>query len=108
MAVSLTSVVEEHVSNMLAKRSRGLRFRLTTKNDGCTGFAYVVNYADKVDADDDVFGNGRGKVIVDKRSLRQLDGTEVDFGQSNLLNSGFEFHNPNVRDECGWGEFVST
>ena len=108
MAVSLTEAAAQHVSNMLAKRGRGLGLRLATKKSGCTGFAYVVDYADEIKSDDHVFENGGVKVIVDGRSLPQLDGTEIDFGQNNLLNSGFEFRNPNVKDECGCGESFST
>ena len=44
------------------------------------------------------------KVVVDEGSLSQLDGMVIDFVRTNLLNQGFEFRNPNVKDECGCGE----
>ena len=42
-------------------------------------------------------------VIVDPKSLRFLDGTELDFAREGL-NEGFKFNNPNVKDACGCGE----
>ncbi len=35
-----------------------------------------------------------------------LIGTEIDF-QTSLLESGFQFRNPNVSDACGCGESVT-
>jgi iron-sulfur cluster assembly protein len=108
MAISLTAAAAKHVTDMLTQRGRGIGLRLGTKKSGCTGFAYVVDYADRIEAGDHVFDSDGVKVIVDDRSLPLLNGTEIHFGQSNLLNSGFEFRNPNVRDQCGCGESFST
>jgi len=108
MSVTLTDAAAKHVANMLEKRGDGLGLRLAIKKSGCSGFAYVVDYADEIHDDDQVFENHGVKVIVDNTSLPHLDGTEIDFGQSNLLNSGFEFRNPNVKDACGCGESFTT
>ena len=43
------------------------------------------------------------KIIVDKKSLLYLDGTEVDYTKEGL-NEGFKFNNPNANGECGCGE----
>lgn len=43
--------------------------RLGVKKTGCSGFAYVVNYADDVGTDDIVFEEQGVKVIVDRESL---------------------------------------
>ncbi|MCG7937187.1 MAG: iron-sulfur cluster assembly protein IscA, partial [Candidatus Thiodiazotropha taylori] len=40
---------------MLSGHESGIGLRLATKKSGCTGFAYVVDYAEQVDADDHVF-----------------------------------------------------
>jgi iron-sulfur cluster assembly protein len=68
----------------------------------------VVDYADEVADEDVVFESHGVKVVVDGGSLDQLDGTEIDFVKNNLLNEGFEFRNPNVRDMCGCGESFSV
>ena len=103
MAVSLTDSARERVSSFLSARGRGIGLRLAVKKTGCSGFAYVVNYADDVADDDVVFEQGGVKVIVDPESLRMIDGTEVDFVREGL-NEGFRFNNPNERDRCGCGE----
>jgi len=104
MAVTLTDAAARHVSRMLAQRGHGLGLRIGTKKSGCTGFSYVVDYADAVDAEDAVFESHGIKVIVDAPSLARIDGTEVDFVAANLLHQGFEFRNPNAKDRCGCGE----
>ncbi len=107
MAVQLTQSAARHVRTMLDKRGHGVGLRISTKKSGCTGFAYVVDYADQVEDDDAVFETEGVKVVVDNRSLQQIDGMEIDFVRENLLNQGFEFRNPNVKDMCGCGESFS-
>ena len=108
MAISLTPAAAEHVAHRLAERGKGLGLRLSTKKSGCSGFAYVVDYADEVTADDHVVEDSGIKVVVDDRSLGLVDGTEIDYEKCNLLFSGFEFRNPNVKEMCGCGESFHT
>ena len=103
MTVSLTVPAAERVRSFLASRGRGVGLRLGVKQTGCSGFAYVVNYADEVGEQDVVFEEAGVKVIVDRDSLRYLDGTEIDFVRHGL-NEAFKFRNPNVKGECGCGE----
>ena len=103
MAISLTEAAAERVRSHLYSRGYGEGLRLGVKTTGCSGFAYVVDYADKVGNDDKVFLSHGVKVIVDDTSIKYLDGTEIDF-QKDGLSSTFRFKNPNVQDECGCGE----
>lgn len=103
MAVSLTPSAAERVRSFLASRGHGVGLRLGVKQTGCSGYAYLVNYADEVGAADVVFDCDGVKVIVDRESLRFVDGTEIDFVRQGL-NEAFKFHNPNVQGECGCGE----
>jgi iron-sulfur cluster assembly protein len=103
MTVSLTPSAAERVRTFLANRGRGVGLRLGVKKTGCSGFAYVVNYADEIAAGDVVFEVGGIKVIVDNESLRYVDGTQIDFVREGL-NEAFKFRNPNVKGECGCGE----
>jgi iron-sulfur cluster assembly protein len=107
MSVSLTAAAAERVRTFLEARGRGVGLRLGVKKTGCSGYAYVVNYADEVGAADTVFENGGVKVIVDAESLHYVDGTEIDFVRQGL-NEAFKFRNPNVRGECGCGESFSV
>lgn len=104
MAVTLTESAAERVRTMLEKRGYGVGLKLSTKVSGCAGFAYVVDYADEVTEADEVFESFGVKVVVDKNSLANIDGMELDYVRESLLNEGFEFNNPNVKDSCGCGE----
>jgi len=103
MTVSLTQSAADRVRSFLESRGSGVGLRLGVKKTGCSGFAYVVNYADEVGAADVVFEDRGVRVIVDADSLRYVDGTEIDFVRQGL-NEAFKFRNPNVRGECGCGE----
>jgi iron-sulfur cluster assembly protein len=103
MPVSLTQSAADRVRSFLESRGCGVGLRLGVKKTGCSGFAYVVNYADEVGASDVVFEDRGVRVIVDADSLRYVDGTEIDFLRQGL-NEAFKFRNPNVRGECGCGE----
>jgi len=73
MAIHLSDAAAERVRKFLENRGSGIGVRLGVK------------------------------VIVDKKSLVYLDGTELDYGKEGL-NEGFKFNNPNVKGECGCGE----
>ena len=103
MTVSLTPSAADRVRSFLAHRGHGVGLRLGVKKTGCSGYAYLVNYADDIGTNDVVFECDGVKVIVDSESLRFVDGTEIDF-VSQGLNEAFKFHNPNVQGECGCGE----
>ena len=103
MSISLTNAAADRVKSFLQRRGHGVGLRLAVKKTGCSGFAYVVNYADDVHGDDVVFEEQGVKVIVDRESLGYIDGTQVDFVKQGL-NEAFRFRNPNVKGECGCGE----
>ena len=108
MAVQLTEAAARHVTRESAKRGSGEGLRVSTKKSGCTGFAYVVDYADEIRAEDRVYESHGVKVVVDADSIARLEGTVIDFVKTNLLNEGFEFRNPNIKDMCGCGESFSV
>ncbi|HEX9803592.1 MAG TPA: iron-sulfur cluster assembly protein IscA [Gammaproteobacteria bacterium] len=103
MAITLTESAADRVRNFLANRGKGAGLRLGVRTSGCSGMAYVLEFADEINADDQVFESNGVKVIVDTKSLVYLEGTEVDFAREGL-NEGFKFNNPNVKDACGCGE----
>ena len=88
MAISLTNSAAERVRSYLDRRGHGVGLRVGVRKTGCSGYAYVIDYADSIGDDDAVFEDGGVKVIVVK------DG----------LNEAFKFRNPNVKGECGCGE----
>ncbi|MBK6672709.1 MAG: iron-sulfur cluster assembly protein IscA [Gammaproteobacteria bacterium] len=103
MAILLTDAAADRIQKFLATRGHGVGLKLGVRKTGCSGFAYVVNYADEVAPQDLVFEDRGVRVYVDPESLPLIDGTTVDFVKQGL-NEAFRFQNPNIRGECGCGE----
>jgi len=103
MAITLTAAAADRVRSFMDKRGKGVGLRLGVKTTGCSGMAYVMEYADQVEEDDVVFEDQGVKVLINPKSLVYLDGTELDYAKEGL-NEGFQFNNPNVKDSCGCGE----
>ena len=107
MAITLTPSAAERVRNFLASRGQGVGLRVGVRKTGCSGYAYVVNYADEITDTDRVFDSAGVKIVVDQDSLSLVDGTEIDFVRHGL-SEAFRFRNPNVKGECGCGESFSV
>ncbi len=103
MAITLTDAAAKRVNDFLEKRGSGVGLRLGVKTTGCSGMAYVIEFADEVEEHDTVFEDKGVKIIINPKSLTYLDGTELDFAREGL-NEGFKFNNPNESDRCGCGE----
>lgn len=103
MSITLTASAAERIKSFLDNRGKGVGLRLGVKTTGCSGMAYIIEFADEIDDDDNVFEDKGVKVLIDPKSLIYLDGTEVGFTKEGL-NEGFKFNNPNVKDSCGCGE----
>jgi iron-sulfur cluster assembly protein len=80
---------------------------LGVKKSGCSGYAYVLDYADKLNEDDAVFEDFGVKVIVSASDLEIIDGIELDYRREGI-NEAFQFNNPNVKGTCGCGESFSV
>jgi len=103
MAITLTAAAADRVRSFMEKRGKGVGLRLGVKTTGCSGMAYVMEYADQVEEDDVVFEDQGVKELISPKSLVYIDGTELDYAKEGL-NEGFQFNNPNVKDSCGCGE----
>ena len=103
MAITMTDKAAQHINHYLDKRGHGLGVRLGVRTTGCSGMAYVLEFVDEMTTEDQVFESEGVKVVIDPKSLLYLDGTELDYAKEGL-NEGFQFNNPNVKNQCGCGE----
>ncbi len=103
MGISITQTAADRVARFLQKRGHGVGIRLGVRTSGCSGMAYVLEFADEIEGNDLVFEDHGVKVIIDPKSLAYLDGTELDYTREGM-NEGFKFNNPNVKSACGCGE----
>jgi iron-sulfur cluster assembly protein len=103
MSITITENAADRVKTFLDNRGSGVGLRVGVKTTGCSGMAYIIEFADNIDKDDTVFEEKGVKIIVDPKCLLYLDGTELDFTKEGL-NEGFKFTNPNEKARCGCGE----
>ena len=77
--------------------------RVSVKGGGCSGLTYDLDFDDTIVDFDDVSEDQGLKLVIDRRSLLYLLGTELDFTEG-LNGKGFLFTNPNASRTCGCGE----
>ena len=103
MHIQLTPAARERMQNFLAASPAAAGVRFGVRKTGCSGYAYVVEIADRLGEGDRVIEQDGIRLVVDRKSIPYVDGTEIDFARQGL-NSSFVFRNPNVTGECGCGE----
>jgi len=77
----------------------GLRVKVV--GGGCSGLTYKMDLDLPRDGDR-VFERDGAKLVVDRKSFLYLNGTELDY-RDELMSSGFNLRNPNVKRTCGCG-----
>ena len=101
--ITLTEQAIIHIQKSLVKRGKGIGIKIGVKTTGCSGLAYVLEYVDERWNGSTSYPQKGFDVVIDNRDLPYLEGIAVDYVRKGL-NEGFEFNNPNVKDECGCGE----
>jgi iron-sulfur cluster assembly protein len=77
--------------------------RVSVKGGGCSGLTYDLDFDDTIVPFDEISEDQGLKLVIDRRSLLYLLGTELDFTEG-LNGKGFLFTNPNASRTCGCGE----
>jgi iron-sulfur cluster assembly protein len=101
--ITITELGAKRAKEFLDKRGSGIGLRISITTTGCSGYAYQLEFADTINLDDKEFYSNGVKLVVDKKSLVLIDGTEIDYAIDGL-NEGFEFNNPLTTAKCGCGE----
>lgn len=81
--------------------------RVAVEGGGCSGLMYNLDFSSEQKATDMIFEDKGVKIMVDKKSILYLAGTELDFSDG-LNGKGFQFKNPNASRTCGCGESFSV
>lgn len=106
MTITLTENAAKHIQQQLEKRGKGIALRIGIKKSGCSGFSYMYDYADEIQANEAAFNSNNICIVINANDLPFLDGSQIDFIRDGL-NSAFKFNNPNIANACGCGESVS-
>jgi len=105
--ISLTERAAARVRDYLARNGQAVGLRLGVRKTGCSGWAYTVEYAETVGADDVVIETDGVRLIVSPDSMALLGGSRIDYVREGL-NEKFSFINPNATGQCGCGESFSV
>ena len=103
MAITLTEAAAERVRSQIQARGSSEALKLGVKTSGCSGFAYILDYAKELEDGDEFYESKGVKLIVNNEHLKFLKGTQIDYVEDGL-SSSFHFSNPNVTEQCGCGE----
>lgn len=101
--IQVTEAAAKKIKQQLTKRGSGIGIRVGVRTTGCSGLAYVLEYVDELGTGDDAELFDGFSVVINKKDQPYLAGMEVDYVRQGL-NEGFEFNNPNAKDQCGCGE----
>lgn len=103
--LTLTEAAIGHIKTIIKRRGGGIGFHLTIKKTGCSGYMYVPNIIDEVNANDIVIETAKGiTVYLDPTCVEIIRGTTLDFVKKDLGMEQLQFNNPNVNGLCGCGE----
>ncbi|GGH34553.1 HesB/IscA family protein [Paenibacillus segetis] len=102
--INISDSAMKRIKDMLAEEETPNMFlRLGVNPGGCSGFSYGMGLDDQESEEDVHLEVGGLKVVVDKESVRFLNGLEIDFQESGM-SGGFTINNPNAIASCGCGQ----
>jgi len=102
--LTLTSQAIKKVKEAIKERgTENAALRVAVVTGGCSGYLYDLQFIDKPSKEDLNFKQDNVNIAVDKESISELNGMEIDFVDT-LNESGFKFNNPNAEHGCGCGK----
>ncbi len=103
-AITLSDRAAERVKEIVAQSKEPIvGVRVGVSSGGCAGMSYVMEYAKKINPNDEIIEDKGVKVLIDPKAIMYLLGTEMDYKKEEL-SSTFVFKNPNETERCGCGE----
>ena len=103
-AITLSDRAAERVKEIIAQSKQPIvGVRVGVSSGGCAGMSYVMEYAKKINPNDEIVEDKGVKVLIDPKAIMYLLGTEMDYKKEEL-SSTFVFKNPNETERCGCGE----
>lgn len=105
--ITVSEKALQHVINLMMESGitpDSHHLRVGVKGGGCSGLSYVMDFDDTIEqTDETVVVDGGLKVVIDRKSVLYLYGTELDYSDG-LNGKGFQWGNPNASRTCGCGE----
>ena len=98
----MTDAAAQKIQRLIVEKGLpdgGLRVKVV--GGGCSGLTYKMDL-DQARDGDKIFEHAGAKLVVDRKSFLYLNGTELDYADE-IMSSGFNLRNPNVKRTCGCG-----
>jgi len=96
--INFSKKAVEKIDQLISKKPSGTFFRISVKGGGCSGFKYDFSFDSNIDDTDLKHEN----IVIDKSSLKMLEGSSVDFSEE-LIGTSFKISNPKTKSSCGCG-----
>ena len=108
-AFNLTESAAKRINHLKAQEGKdSLRFRISVKGGGCSGFQYEFTLDSNTPAPSDtVIAKDGAEVVIDDVSLGIVTGSVLDYTED-LASAGFAIKNPNATAKCGCGNSFSV
>lgn len=105
--IRISDAAVKRIKAIIAKATKPvLGVRISVAAKGCSGFSYVVEYAESRGKFEDMVERDGAVVFIDPKAVMYLLGAELDYTEGKM-ESGFVFNNPNEKGRCGCGESFS-
>ena len=105
--ITVSEKALQHVINLMMESNitpDSHHLRVGVKRGGCSGLSYVMDFDNTIESTDETVEiDGGLKVVIDRKSVLYLYGTELDYSDG-LNGKGFQWGNPNASRTCGCGE----
>ena len=96
--IDFTESAKKEIARVVSEKGDKMYFRISVQGGGCSGFKYNFSFDDKINSNDNVFD----KTLIDKNSLKIIEGSTVDF-KKELIGNSFVINNPKASSSCGCG-----
>ncbi len=105
--ISFTERALARIRQVLSQKGlENAYLRIGVRAGGCSGYEYVMKPETAPRPNDSVYEVDGVRIVIDPKSAEILEGTTIDYtGQ--LVGSGFQFHIPKAKRQCGCGTSFS-
>ncbi len=97
------SAIKKFAELMEKEGKSGWGLKFSVEPGGCSGFSYVMDFAEKPEGNEATVTEKGMKVFVQKEVLPMVKGVRIDYTDG-LHGSGFKISNPTAQGTCGCGK----
>lgn len=101
--ISVTESAAKKVLALAEKEGKPPVLRVGVRGGGCSGMSYFMDFDSEGREGDQSLEILGLRVVIDPKSLKLIDGTELDY-ETKLLSGGFRWNNPQAKRSCSCGE----